>query len=427
MHIQVPEAFEHLFDPRPRYIVDHGGRGSAKSISVARRLILRCLQGARRILCTRELQSSIADSVHRTLADEIVAMGLEDHFKIEKAAIYGPNASEFMFKGLRFNISEIKSTKGVTDVWIEEAQIVSKHSFEILDPTIREPGSQIFMTFNAELEEDYIFDRFVTGNTVPNGQYDGTLDAIVTKTTWRDNPFFPDVLEKLRQRDQFRDPDGYLTVWEGHPRQALEGAVYANEMRLATAEERITTVPYDRSKPVSTFWDLGRRDQTAIWFAQIVGFEFRIIDFHQDRGHSLSEYLKVIQEKPYVYAHHWLPHDARNKQLTHPLSIEGQMREAGFPVKIVPNINVNDGINAARTIFPNCWFDREKVADGVQALRRYRYEVKEGGHYSQTPLHDEFSDAADGFRYLAVCLSKPEEKKTVLRPVEARAGGWMSR
>jgi phage terminase large subunit len=246
---------------------------------------------------------------------------------------------------------------------------------------------------------------------------------MVVKVNWSDNPGFPEVLKAEKDDLRAKDEDAYLNVWEGHCRQTLEGAVFANEIRRATEDGRFTRVPYDATKPVNTFWDLGRADSTAIWFAQAVAFEFRVLDYYESRGHALGHYLKVLQSKPYVYGDHWLPHDAQNELLGAERTIEQQMRAAGYRVQIVPKIGVADGINAARTIFGQCWFDAEKCADGIQCLRHYRYEFDEDlNTLKRQPLHDWASHGADAFRYLAVAL------KEAARPRRARdsgAGGWM--
>jgi hypothetical protein len=191
---------------------------------------------------------------------------------------------------------------------------------------------------------------------------------------------------------------------------AIAGQVYAAELRAAQAEGRITRVPYDRSKPVDTFWDLGWADSTSIWFVQQVGFETRVIDFEQGSGFPLSEYLSRVQARPYVYRHHWLPHDARAKQLGSGRSVEEMMRDAGVPVRIVPLLAVADGINALRTIFPFLWFDEAKCAQGIEALSNYRYDVKEG-QLSQRPLHDWASHASDAARYMAIGLGQRQAVK----------------
>ena len=356
--------------------------------------------------------------MHRLLADQIDEMGLSGLYEVQQAIIKGPHGTEFLFKGLRFNVGEIKSTVGVTDCWVEEAQAVSKGSWDVLIPTIREEGSQLYISFNPELEEDYTYQRFVL---------DPPANAVVRKINWRDNPFFPEVLRLEKEDLETRDPDAALTVWEGHPRQTLDGAVYAKEMREATAEDRIVKVPPAPGKAISTFWDIGRADATSIWFAQVVGFEFRIVDFYEANSHAIDHYLKVLQDRGYLYETHWLPHDAQAKHITHPLSIEGQVK-AQYPkaVRIVPRMSIANGINAARSIFPNAVFDRDKCSDGLQHLRRYRFKESKAGGFEREPEHDEHSHAADAFRYLAIALKEPGPKKKLKLP-PPRAGGWMAR
>lgn len=203
-----------------------------------------------------------------------------------------------------------------------------------------------------------------------------------------------------------RDHDAYLTIWEGHTRQVLDGAIFANEIRKATAEKRFTRVPYERQKPVSTFWDLGRADMTSIWFAQQIGFEYRLVDFYQNRGHDLSHYLKELQKREYVYGTCFLPHDARHELLASPRTIAKQVEDAGYRVEVVPVTRKADQINAARTVFPRCFFDADKCADGLNALRRYRYGVNpDTGQYTKDPLHDDASHASDAFLGFAMAMT----------------------
>ena len=180
VNIQFPEAFEFLFQPS-RYKVVYGGRGSGKSVNVARALLIQGLQQPLRILCARELQTSIKDSVHRLLCDEIDQLGMGDFYNIQQAAIFGRNGTEFIFKGLKHSVSEVKSTQGIDRCWVEEAQVVSKTSWDVLIPTVRKEGSEIWITFNPMLEEDETYRRFVVGPPPT---------AIVRKVNWNENPFF---------------------------------------------------------------------------------------------------------------------------------------------------------------------------------------------------------------------------------------------
>ena len=410
---EVPEKLLPLYSPR-RYKILYGGRGGSKSWGVARALLEMGLEKKLRVLCAREYQNSIKDSVHRLLSDQISEMGLSDFYEIQQTSIKGRNGTEFTFEGLKHNIVKIKSYEGADICWVEEAQTVSKTSWDVLIPTIRKEESEIWATFNPELETDETYQRFVL-NPPPG--------AWVQKINYTDNPWFPAVLEEERQYLKAKDMDAYLNVWEGHCRLTLDGAIYAKELREAQDNGRICKVPYDQTKPVHTFWDLGWSDKTTIWFAQAIGMEYRIIDFYENRHQSINHYLKVLQERGYVYGYDYLPHDSRAKQLATGRSIEEIMIAATRKVQVIPNTSIEQGINAARTIFPNCYFDEEKCADGLQSLRHYRYDVKEDGQFSKRPLHDENSHAADGFRYLALSLVE-RKTKTRVRGRQSQ-GSWM--
>lgn len=405
--IDFPEPFQALFAPA-RYKVYYGGRGGAKTWNFARALLLLGMQRPLRVLCAREYQNSIAESVHKTLSDQIDAMGLNGEYEVLQKVIRGrpgtdAEGTEFFFEGIKTNTSRIKSYEGIDVCWIEEANNVSKASWQVIIPTIRKPGSEIWISFNPELEEDETYKRFVL-NPPSN--------SVVKKVNWRDNPWFPEVLRDEMLELKERDYDAYLNVWEGHCVQVVEGAVYAKELRDALAQDRFTRVPYDADYPVHTFWDLGFGDMTSIWFAQAVGFEYRIIDFYQNRLEGLDHYLKMLQEKPYIYGIDWLPHDAKARQFAAAgRSVQQQMTRKGRKVLIVPRHRLIDGIQAARSIFRNCVFDAEACADGIQALRHYSYEVKDNGEFSREPKHDEHSHAADAFRGLAMSIRLPKHQR----------------
>lgn len=417
MNIQIPQIFSGLFEPH-RYRVYYGGRGGGKSWAIAQSLVIRAANSPIRVLCAREVQNSIKDSVHKLLSDTIEKLNMGHLFTITNSSITSTCGSEFIFKGIKHCVQEIKSTEGCDVAWLEEAQTVSKKSWEVLLPTIRKPGSEIIISFNPELDTDETYKRFVM-NPPP--------DTHLVKANWSDNPFFPDVLKAELEHTKNTDPDGYLTIWEGHCRQTLDGAIYAKEIREAASAGRITRVPHDPTKPVHTFWDLGWSDCTSIWFVQPIAFEFRVIDFYQANQEPLNHYIQTLQTKGYIYGTDYLPHDARAKQLGTGRSIEELMRAAGRKVEIVTNMAVSDGINAARTIFPQCYFDEAKTSEGLNSLRRYRYETNPDGELKRQPLHDAASHAADAFRYLAVGLRQEKKVNPIrenLNPYRAQRHGW---
>lgn len=406
-----------------RYKVLYGGRGGSKSWGIARQLLLDGYDRVLRILCAREFQSSIRESVHRLLADQIHAMGLDDFYEIQNACIKGENGTEFGFEGLKHNITKIKSYEGADRVWVEEAQAVSKGSWNTLIPTIRKPGSEIWMSFNPELDTDETYQRFVANPPT---------DSIVIKLNYSDNPWFPDVLRQEMEDMKVKDYKTYLNVWEGECRAALEGAIYANEMRRATEEHRICHVPHAAEVGVSVFFDIGWADNTSMWFAQKTGMEYRLIDYYENSQQPIEHYLQQMQGRGYTYQTVYLPHDARAKSLQTGRSIEEVVRNSGFNVEITPQLSVNDGINAARTIFSQCWFDKEKCTDGLNALRHYQYEYdKERDTNKKKPLHNWASNGADAFRYFAVGVpaNKPKPMKSTnpwYSGNNSSISGWMA-
>ena len=394
------------------------GTVTHNSWGVSRALLIIGTQRPIRVLCARELQNSIADSVHQLLRDQITALGLDGFYEVQQARILGKNGTSFAFEGIKNNVNKIKSYEGIDYCWVEEANKVSRNSWSILIPTIRKELSEIWLTFNPELDTDYTYVRFVK-------EADPESMSVV-KMTWRDNEWFPQVLMEEKEADRKRDYDHYLNIWEGHCLQMLEGAIFAKELRKAQEERRICNVPWDREYPVDTFWDLGRADQTAIWFGQRVAMQYRVLAYFSDSMQDITYYLRECQSRGYVYGTFHLPHDAKAKQLGSKRSIEELVRQAGYRVSITRKLSVPDGINAARLIFSNCWFDEDLCSDGLDALRHYRYRVVDG-QLSNEPLHDWASDGADAFRNLAVAMQSPREPSRVGERLAAATQAIISR
>lgn len=413
---EFPAKLSVLFE-KSRYKVLYGGRGGAKSWGVARALLILAAKDPLRILCAREFQTSLKDSVHKLLCDQIQALGLETFYDVTQATIRAKNGSEFNFVGLKNNVANVKSYEGVDICWVEEAQTVSRSSWNTLIPTIRKEGSEIWITFNPELETDETYQRFVVH--APD-------NAIVRKINWNDNPWFPQTLREEKDALKNRDIQAYNNVWEGLCRVTVDGAIFADQMQQAEFDGRITKVHYEPSKPVHAVFDLGWADHTAIWFVQFVGMETRLIRFIQDTQKTMTHYLATLQTFGYVYDTIWLPHDAQNKTLAAAgMTIEEIVRNAGFKTRVLDRVPVVDSINAARTIFPKCYFDRENCAEGLQCLRHYRYEVDpDTKQFSRNPLHDHYSHGADAFRYIGLMIQEPRKQRQ--RPVTAQLGNSMS-
>jgi len=200
---------------------------------------------------------------------------------------------------------------------------------------------------------------------------------------------------------------------------AILGAVYGAETQEADGANRVAGVPYEKGLPVHTAWDLGIGDSTAIWFFQLAGREIRLIDHMESFGVGLDWYAKQMKEKPYVYGTHLVPHDAEVRELGTGRSRLETLAEYGIRGTVLPKQRVEDGINAARSIFSRCWFDRERCKQGFEALRQYRFDYREKTNsFSSAPVHDWASHSADAFRYLAMGLDRVEGAAEMRRPLK---------
>ena len=364
-----------------------------------------------RILCAREIMRTIADSVHRLLSDQIEALNAGWYYRVQDAGITGVNGAEFLFTGLRgIDAAKIKSYEGVDIAWLEEAQAVTKKSREILIPTIRAPNSEIWETFNPELDTDDVYQRYVVHPPE---------NAWVQKVTWRDNPWFPAVLEAERLALQKRDPIEYEHVWEGKPRTVVEGAIYAREVTAMIEERRFRPVPYDPKLLVHTIWDLGWNDQTSIIYAQRLLSEVRIIDYAEESFLRYDEWAKRIHAKPYVYGDHWLPHDGGNEtQGGGGLSAQAQLSVllGKKPKIIVRPASVENPIRSARMMFPRVYMDETKCARLMDCLKRFRRGVPESTGEPGAPVKDEYRHGADAFGGLSIIVDKLRNERDMPMP-----------
>lgn len=388
-----PSKFKDIFKPY-RYKVFYGGRGGAKSQSIARALLIMAARHPLRILCAREVQKSIKESVHQLLKDLIIELGLESFYEILETEIRGINGSLFSFAGLATHtVLSIKSFEGYDICWVEEAQGVSKKSWDTLLPTIRKEGSEIWVSFNPDLETDDTYQRFVVN--APD-------DALVVSINWNDNPYFPDVLNRERLHCLKVDPEGYPNIWEGKCKQSADGAIYATEITLAKTQGQICNVPYDPMLKVHSIWDLGWNDSMVILLVQRVRSEIRIIECIEDSHKTLDYYCSLLNSKMYNWGYDWIPHDGRNRDFKTGKSTEELLKTFGRKPKITPSLAIEEGIKAARLMFRQCYFDKQKTEPLVESLARYRRAINQRTGEAGAPLHDQYSHCADAFRYLAV-------------------------
>lgn len=409
--IQFPKKLRPLFEPK-RYKVMHGGRGGAKSWGVARALILMAAERPLRILCAREVQKSMRDSVHRLLKDQIVAMGYEAFYEVLDTEIRGINGSLFLFTGLQSHtVDSIKSFEGVDVVWVEEAHGVSKKSWDVLIPTIRKEGSEIWMTLNPDMDTDETYVRFIAA---PSD------DTWVCEINWRDNPWFPKVLDDERRKALATDPESYEHIWEGKPRRVAEGAIYRHEIDALFAEKRICPVPYDPLLPVHTVWDLGWNDAMSIIMVQRGPQDIRLLDYIEDSNRTLDWYCAELDKRKYRWGTDFIPHDGRTRNFQTGKSTEEILRTMRqTSVQVLAQTSIEEGIKAARLAFPRCYFDKEKTARLVECLKRYRRDIHIKTGEPTAPLHDEYSHGADAFRYLGQAVNRMANDKPTVKPTAA--------
>lgn len=430
LQAQFPKKLQCLFEPH-RYKVAYSGRGCAKSWSFARALLLRAAKSRERILCTREIQRSIKDSVHRLLCDQIRNLNLQDFYTITETEIRGANGSEFIFSGLSgHTIESLKSYEGVSVCWVEEGQTVSRRSWDILVPTIREEGSEIWISLNPELDTNETWLRFVV-NPPPG--------SVVIPLSHTDNPWWSEVLEQERAHAfKVLPKEDYENIWEGKCRTSVEGAIYSNEIHDAFVEGRIRPIPYDPSLKVHAVWDFGWNDAMAIILAQKGLAEIRIVGYIEGSYRVLDWYAGLLQSRKLNWGYDWLPHDGETADFKTGKSAREILKSFGRKVApgnrekpSVPRASVEEGIRSGRMLFRKCYFDDAPVRvleEGkggysgvgrlIECLKRYRRHIPANTNEPSVPVKDEFAHGADAFRYLGLVADKfTNEDVTRIAPI----------
>lgn len=406
LRIPTAEVFAPLYTPA-RYKAAWGGRGSGKSHDRAGALIDDSLYERGLLsVCIREVQKSLKDSAKRLLESKIAEYGLgeADGFKIYTDRIQTPGDGAIIFQGMQDHTAEsIKSLEGFKRAWVEEAQTLSGRSLQLLRPTIRAPGSELWFTWNRRLKTDAV-DRMFLGAEPPTG-------SVVVRANWNNNPWFPAELEQERL-DCLRDnPDQYQHIWEGDYVTVADGAYYASCLTAARAEKRIGRVAFDPLMTVRLFLDIGgtgaRADACSIWPAQFIGKEIRVRDYYEAVGQPLAAHINWMRSKGYTpdRAQIWLPHDGVTHDKVYSVSYESALRDAGYEVTVIPNQGKGAAaarIEAGRRLFPNIWFDEETTEAGRDALGWYHERKDESRNIGLGPEHDWASHAADAFGLMAV-------------------------
>lgn len=409
--IELPPKLIPVFAGEAMYRGAYGGRGSAKTRSFAKMAAVWGLRFAREnlpgvIVCGREFMNSLAES---SLAEVKAAIASEPWL----AATYDVGETyvrtkdkriEFAFIGLRHNLDSIKSKSRIRLMWVDEAEPVSETAWSKAIPTVREEGSEIWVTWNPERKKSATHKRF---------REDPPMGSKIVELNWRDNPWFPDMLNRTRLDDKAKRPDQYEHVWEGDFITVVDGAYFAKS--LTEAKSRITRVARDPLMSIKAFWDIGgtgaKADACAIWIAQFVGKEIRVLDYYEAVGQPLATHVQWLRDGGWGKAHCFLPHDGATNDKVYDVSYESALREAQFEVTVVPNQGKGAAkmrIEAARRLFPSIWFNKDTTEAGRDALGWYHEKRSEDDrNIGLGPEHDWSSHGADAFGLMCVAYEDP--------------------
>jgi len=398
-----------------------GGRGSGKSHFFAGMLIEDSLaepgnsggEGLRSV-CIREVQKDLAQSSKALIEAKLASLrlGEADGFKVYKTEISTPGDGLMIFKGMQeYTAESIKSLEGFKRSWWEEAQTASKGSIKLLRPTMRAPGAQMWWSWNSRRKTDAV-DVMLRGSEIPTG-------AIVVNANWRDNPWFSDELEQERLDCLRITPDDYEHVWEGGYVTIASGAYFAKSLIEVKKEGRIGRVSADPLMTLRAFIDIGgtgaRADSFAIWIAQFIGKEVRVLDYYEVQGQPAAAHINWLRGKGFSpdRCQIWLPHDGSTQDRVHDASYEGYFRQAGYKVTVIPNQGRGAAtmrIEAARRLFPSIWFNEETTQAGRDALGWYHEKRDEQRGIGLGPEHDWASHGADAFGLMCVAYDEPKKK-----------------
>lgn len=438
LRIETAEVFEPLLQPS-RYKGAWGGRGSAKSHFFAEKLIDDGLaepgesgEGLRAV-CIREVQKDLAQSSKLLLESKLKSLGLSesDGFKVYRDIISTPKDGIIIFKGMNdYTADSIKSLEGFKRAWWEEAQTATLLSLNMLRPTIRTPGSELWFSWNPRRKIDPV-DVMLRGPHLPT-------DCIVVKSNWRDNPWFPKELEQERLDCLRTQPDQYDHIWEGGYISVIDGAYWAREIATARAEKRIGRVGPDPLMTIRIFCDIGgtgaKADAFTMWAAQFIGKEIRILDYYEAVGQPLATHLTWLRGRGYTpdKTQIWLPHDGDSQDKVFDVSYNSALKAAGYSVTVVPNQGKGAAkarIEAARRLFPQMWFNSPDGADhetqptcqaGIEAIGWYHEKKDEVRNIGLGPEHDWSSHGADSFGLMSVVFEQASKivKQQPLAPIK---------
>jgi phage terminase large subunit len=434
--IPTAEVFEPLLAPA-RDKVAKGGRGSGKShffggLAVEDALCEPGDNGGEglRMVCIREVQKDLAQSAKLLIESKLYEHGLSygQGFRIYEDLIQTPGDGLIMFKGMNnYTADSIKSLEGFKRAWWEEAHTATQKSINLLRPTMRASGSQMWWSYNPSRKTDPV-DVMFMGAEKPTG-------AAVVTANWRDNPWFTAELEQERKDCLRMQPDQYEHIWEGGYVTVSENAYYARHLSEARGQGRICRLAFDPLMRVKLFWDIGgtgaKADACSIWPCQFINREIRTRDYYEANGQDLATHVNWLHSKGYGpdRADIYLPHDGAANDKVFAVSYESELRRAGYDVTVVPNQGRGAAmarIEALRRLFGQIYFDEATTEGGRDALGWYHPKIDEKRGIDLGPEHDWASHAADGFGLMANVYEEPIAKRQQsMRQRPAAAGGWL--
>lgn len=410
--IKLPPKLIPVFEGEARYRGARGGRGSGKTRSFAKMTAVRGyiwgnsgVEG--QLLCAREHLNSLDESSLEEIKHAIREEPFLNHYYEigEKYVRSKDGRITYTFAGLRRNLDSIKSKARILLAWIDEAEPVSEEAWIKLIPTVREHNSEIWVTWNPESSRSATHKRF--RESVPH-------DAKIVELNWRDNPWFPEVLNRERLEDKAKRPDSYEHIWEGAFKAAHEGAYYAAHIEQARRDGRICRLGADPLMEVRAYFDIGgtgaKADATAIWLKQDYKAEIRNLAYYEAQGQPLATHIDWIRSQPEKVSTVVLPHDGVKHDFVYDVSYESALREAGFNVIVIPNQGkgaASKRIEAGRRLFPNMWFDEIRCKDGLEALAWYHEKRDEQRGIGLGPEHDWSSHGSDAFGLMCVEYTPP--------------------
>lgn len=420
--LRIPEKLIPVFDGPADVRGAYGGRGSAKTRTFAIMAAVRAYAlaaGGNRgvILCARQFMNTLADSS----LDEVKAAirgeeWLEPHFEIGENYIKTRDGRiEFAFSGLARNINSIKSKARILLCWVDEAEHVTDSAWQILIPTIREDGSELWVTWNPERKGSPVDTRFR-----------GSDDPLykIAEMNWRDNPKFPEKLERERQRTLKERPEEYDHIWEGDYKRAHVGSYFAKQIADAKYSDRIGRVAADDLLIHRLFADIGgtgaKSDNFVFWVAQFVGKEIRVLNHYEVQGQPIGSHLEWMRGQKLTpeRAKIWLPHDGETNDRVFDISYESAFKKAGYEVVVIPNQGrgaASQRIESVRRVFPNIWINKDTTEAGMMALGYYHEKKDEERGIGLGPDHDWSSHSADAFGLMSIVYEKHDKSTVVQR------------